>query len=885
MRTLFQLRWWFWLVFAGVGGASGQPYEAGQVYFGRNGYVEYRAGNLPLILTAGHGGALEPEEIPDRTYGVTVTDTNTRELTIACWEEIFTRTGRRPHLVICHLKRTKLDVNREVVEAAQGNEYAEQAWAEYHGFIEAARASEEAERGFGLVIDIHGHGHSIQRLELGYALGAAELNLTDAQLNHPGYAWMSTLRTLLTRRFGVSFAELIRGPRSLGDLFNLRNVPAWPSPQFPTVGGAPFFSGGYTVRTHSCLHDNGPIHGVQIEAHWTGVRATAAERTAFAERFANVMQPYFWDNYGYDLGTLSLSRLEPPPTVELVRGGGVVTITVRRSGYLGLSTNLALGFGGSAELGEDYTVSGQSVFMAAGVGEASFSLTPQPVGAAFGDRVVEVSLAPSRTQTADLERLRLVLHDGVTPVVRVKAEAEMVTEGVGETGFWVTRTGGAGAVTVPLMWGGTALRELDYEAPVDEVRLEEGEGAKRVVVKWVDDGRAEPDKTLSLTVGEGEGWVSGEAATATVLLLDDDRPVGLAVWLRGESAGNRVRDDAGWGRDGTGLPADGSDGQGPTSFADASTGGEPALGFDGVMNTVAMPRFDWEGEGGAFSVAFWFRLEASGAVVDQSLLSYGARGQAGSLHVYLQATQPNDQTVALRTNFPGFSAGALDVARVAPLRWRDGVWRHYGLTVGADGVARVFVDGELRRTASGRVGRLAVNQLGWLGWRPAAGGGAEGFMRGAMREVRVYQRAITSAEVVAEATGVQTFAAWWGATRGEVAGGEEPTGAWLEYGLSARLEREGDGPRQSVALSEGRLGLGFLRRPEAADVVFTVEAADTPAGPWAGLVRRGAGAGDWVVLTSGAEVWEMNGYVRVMDVPEAAMLPRRFMRVRVEAGP
>src|SRR5687767_12327248 len=65
------------------------PYVAGQSYFGRNSYIEYLAGNAPVVLTAPHGGAVTPGEIPDRTAAAcggdatTVTDLNTRELTLA----------------------------------------------------------------------------------------------------------------------------------------------------------------------------------------------------------------------------------------------------------------------------------------------------------------------------------------------------------------------------------------------------------------------------------------------------------------------------------------------------------------------------------------------------------------------------------------------------------------------------------------------------------------------------------------------------------------------------------------------------------------------------------------------------------------------------------
>lgn len=38
----------------------------GQSYFGRNDYVEYIPGELPVVLSAPHGGSLEPEEIAPR---------------------------------------------------------------------------------------------------------------------------------------------------------------------------------------------------------------------------------------------------------------------------------------------------------------------------------------------------------------------------------------------------------------------------------------------------------------------------------------------------------------------------------------------------------------------------------------------------------------------------------------------------------------------------------------------------------------------------------------------------------------------------------------------------------------------------------------------------
>ena len=44
--------------------AVSQSYQAGQSYLDEQGFVEYLAGNLPIILSVPHGGYLEPDEEP-----------------------------------------------------------------------------------------------------------------------------------------------------------------------------------------------------------------------------------------------------------------------------------------------------------------------------------------------------------------------------------------------------------------------------------------------------------------------------------------------------------------------------------------------------------------------------------------------------------------------------------------------------------------------------------------------------------------------------------------------------------------------------------------------------------------------------------------------------
>jgi|GEM_PF-759744 len=265
-------------------------YVPGQTYFGRNGYIEYYAGDLPYILSAPHGGALMPSEIPDRTYGTYTTDTHTEEAARAFIEAVFARTGHHPHVVICRLDRIKIDANRDSVEGAQGNVYALQAWQEYHQFLEAARKKVYDDYGKGLYIDLHGHGHSIQRLEIGYLLSAAVYGLSDASLNNSVYVNASSVRTLAQVEPG-GLAAVVRGPRSLGTYFENRGYPAVPSSMQRSPGADIYFNGGYNTDRYGSKYRPG-IDGIQIEANYSGVRDTETNYRRFAAILAEIYDHY-----------------------------------------------------------------------------------------------------------------------------------------------------------------------------------------------------------------------------------------------------------------------------------------------------------------------------------------------------------------------------------------------------------------------------------------------------------------------------------------------------------------------------------------------------------------------------------------------------------------
>lgn len=298
MRKNQLQRWWGWglAVAFVVIEAQAQPFVPGQTYFGRSNYIEYIAGDLPIILSAPHGGALQPAELATRTYGTFATDSNTEDLARRVRTEIQNRIGHVPHIILCRLDRDKIDANRDIVEGAQGDPNTEIAWTEFQNFITWSRTNVTARHGRGFYIDLHGHGHSIQRLELGYLLDASELRLSDATLNSAFYENQSSIRAL-SQHSPLTFPQLLRGSTSFGALIDSLGYPAVPCPDDPAPEvGDDYFNGGYNTVVHGS-RDGGTIDGLQIESNSTGVRDTAGNRTAYAQALARALEDYFATHY------------------------------------------------------------------------------------------------------------------------------------------------------------------------------------------------------------------------------------------------------------------------------------------------------------------------------------------------------------------------------------------------------------------------------------------------------------------------------------------------------------------------------------------------------------------------------------------------------------
>jgi N-formylglutamate amidohydrolase len=309
-----------------------QTYTSGTTYFGTNNYTEYQAGNMPLILSSPHGGYLPPSAIPDRNCigCVTGRDSYTQELTREVANAIKVKTNCFPHVIINKLHRKKLDANRGIIEATDSNTSSYVYWNDYNNFIDSARENIKNKTTKGLFIDIHGHGHSIQRIEIGYLLSKSTLQQSNLFLDSTNQINKSSIKNLSQNNLlSYSHSNLIRGTNSLGTMLSNKGYPSVPSTSIPfPLASESYFSGGYnTVKWGS--RNGEEIDGIQLE-HNQNIRFDSTLRKKYADSLAVVLLDYlekhyfinFSSNYCFtnNLEEIKLSKIKifPNPTKDFI---------------------------------------------------------------------------------------------------------------------------------------------------------------------------------------------------------------------------------------------------------------------------------------------------------------------------------------------------------------------------------------------------------------------------------------------------------------------------------------------------------------------------------------------------------------------------------------
>ena len=194
--------------------------------------------------------------------------------------------------------------------------------------------------------------------------------------------------------------------------------------------------------------------------------------------------------------------------------------------------------GGTATKGADYEVSTESLTLRAGRSSATATVTARDEGDEEGDETLAVAARHAGETVATAE---VTIVDAELPVVSVVPVATPVAEGENAE-FTVSRTGlGTRQLRVNATWSYSDRAD----ARAASLLFQRGVRTKNPYTKK-DDAVVRADRTVTLTLEDGEGYtVSAEARSAQVVVQDNDEAefalsVDPAKLTEGESATVRL---------------------------------------------------------------------------------------------------------------------------------------------------------------------------------------------------------------------------------------------------------------------------------------------------------------------------------------------------------
>jgi hypothetical protein len=282
--------------------------HAGSILLGRHSGrdVEYVVGNLPIIFSVPHGGSVVPAEIADRSGDgvVNTSDSYTIELAVDILQELsyldhVDGYRRSPHVVVCNLRRSKVDMNRDGLPATCGNPRATIAWEDYHTLLDDACRAAVRQFGFALLIDLHGLNAKYPVTQLGYLLSLDHLEKGELIASKSSFAAVAKRKLTFAQ-----CVDLIFGESSLGSLMCKHGIECGPSSSFPNPASAPdqrYFSGHYDIRKHCSLTPGCEgVDAVQIETV-NHIRRTPQKRKAFAAALSGALREFILIHYGKSL--------------------------------------------------------------------------------------------------------------------------------------------------------------------------------------------------------------------------------------------------------------------------------------------------------------------------------------------------------------------------------------------------------------------------------------------------------------------------------------------------------------------------------------------------------------------------------------------------------
>ncbi len=245
--------------------------------FATNQFLHVQRGELPIVITAPHGGSLVIPGVPkregpegERTSGkfVTTQDSRTFELATATAKRVEELMGKKPYLVACKAHRRYVDPNRPEKEGVE-HPKAQVVHAAFHGQVR--EFVDELRKKFpqgALLLDIHGQAASADTIYRGTQNGTTVMKMVE--------------------QHGVG---ALTGEQSILGYLAAKGIKVAP-PNTPP--GAPSetraFGGGYIVRTYGSHTTNG-VDAIQLEFGGS-FRRDAKKREETAQFLAEAVKIY-----------------------------------------------------------------------------------------------------------------------------------------------------------------------------------------------------------------------------------------------------------------------------------------------------------------------------------------------------------------------------------------------------------------------------------------------------------------------------------------------------------------------------------------------------------------------------------------------------------------
>lgn len=231
---------------------------------GTNHLIHHHPGDLPILITAPHGGTNVLKDVLTRTNGTLLRDDGTYELALLVNEELTKLTkGKKPYLVAAQFHRKYIDVNRPATNAFE-SPGAKPYYETYHNQVSNyVAAIRQRFGGEGLLIDLHGQARDAASIFRGTGNGVTVLRLIQKQ-GEPAFTGTNSILCQLTQ---------------MGYNVIPNNTPPGKPPEDRS------YNGGFTVRTYGSHKDEG-IDALQLEL---GSQLRRANRKKFAKDLAKAI--------------------------------------------------------------------------------------------------------------------------------------------------------------------------------------------------------------------------------------------------------------------------------------------------------------------------------------------------------------------------------------------------------------------------------------------------------------------------------------------------------------------------------------------------------------------------------------------------------------------